>query len=126
MPEITFEQASELADMIIAEIQDEFKDKYISHNLINTIKVDYLQGQIVIDIPALKYDINEFTKTGKIIYKPDEYGNSYDELLETTGGFSKTHKDYLRKRVNKAIKMWQEKNQLTLKKQVTEVEQNER
>ena len=121
MSKITFEQASELADMIVAELKEEFKVKYISHNLINTIKVDYSNDKIIIDIPALKYDIEEYFKTGTIKY----IGGSYDEDLEATGGFSGEHKNYLYKRIMKAVKMWQEKNQLDLKKQVTEVKQNE-
>ena len=125
--EITFTDALDLEQLILEEIKEEFQDKYISHNLINTIQVTYdlHRGRIVIDIPAKMYDINHYNKTGEIIYGPKMIDgiayNSYDDLLETTGGFSGLHKNYLIVRVLNAIRLWEGKHEFELKKESKEV-----
>ena len=45
----------------------------------------------------------EFSKTGKIVYT---YNGSYASQVDVTGGFSKEHKDYINRCIDKSVREW--------------------
>lgn len=96
-----------LADIIVKNIREEFQEKHLSGNLADTIRVEKYNGSDGIGydvvIPAETYDIKEFSKTGKIVYT---YNGSYASQVDVTGGFSKEHKDYINRCIDKSVREW--------------------
>ena len=64
----------------------------LSQNLINTINVYQTDNGWAIDIPAECYDISLYNKKG-IIVKTGK--GSYAQSVDKSGGFSKTHKNFI-------------------------------
>ena len=93
-----------LAWLIQDEIQKEFSVYYLSGNLKKSVKIEKNGGNgYNITIEAPRYDIKEYKRTGVKISKPGSYASSVNE----TGGFSKHHKDYVNKCIERALQRWE-------------------
>ena len=98
-----------LAMLIEEEIKQEFSSAFLTGNLKRTIRIEKnSDGGYNIIIPAQRYDISEWKRTGVIRYVPGSYADAVDK----SGGFSGTHKNYAERCVKKAIDKW-----LALKKE---------
>lgn len=104
-----------LKDIIIENLKKEFEVKHLSKNLINTIYVEEVNGEIRINIPAKTYDILTYKKKGVIIYTGK---GSYAEKLNKEGShyYSQSkasignHKGFIDRIINISIQMWLEEN----------------
>ena len=97
---------NKLADFIVQNIYDNFSIKYISKNLVDTINISYNEsGDFVIDIPAKIYDLALWQNKHVIVYTGQ---GSYANLVNKTGGFSRTHRDYIEIAIDKGISAWLE------------------
>lgn len=93
-----------LATLIKKEIQEEFSNKKITGNLANTITIEKnSKNEYNIIIPAEKYDLKEWDKHKVIKKDPIK---SYANAVNETGGFSKTHKGYVERAIEKAVVKW--------------------
>jgi hypothetical protein len=98
-----FKMKYKLMRYIKEGIEESFGDKYITHNLINTITITTTETGFNLEIPAQMYDFKEWNRNRVVV----PYGNgSYAQRVNKTGGFSKTHKNYVEKAINKAIRRW--------------------
>lgn len=93
----------ELAKCIEEAFREEFRNVHLSKNLVNTMKIEVTDTGVVIDIPAMKYNMKKFRETGVIKYY---YRGSYAEQINNTGGLSGKHKDYIEECINKGIQKW--------------------
>ncbi|MBR6515947.1 MAG: hypothetical protein IKT40_03735 [Bacilli bacterium] len=106
------ESKANLMNYIKENIEKNFSDKYITHNLINTIKIIPTETGFKLEIPAKMYDFKEWNKNKVIV----PYGNgSYAQRVNKTGGFSGEHKNYIEKAINEAIHRWLKENNYKLK-----------
>ena len=80
---------NELKDIIIRKIKEEFALYHLTGNLVNTIKVEQLNDQIKIEIPAPVYDMLLYKTQKVIIHKKT---GSYASLLNEEGSFAGHHK----------------------------------
>ena len=104
-------------------IEEDFAITYLSGNLRDTTKVYKVNNNsFVVHIPAKVYNINLYRKKGIIVYgdnahktnyskdlksyKPLHQG-SYAEAVNTSGGFSKKHKNYVERALDKALSVLQ-------------------
>lgn len=102
--ELQKEDKELLAQLIIRNIEANFAVKHISKNLIKTIKVEFKDnGDFFIDIPAQIYDLKLWNEKKAIVYSGK---GSYANLVNKTGGFSKTHKNYVEIAIDNAIVQW--------------------
>ena len=102
--ELEKEDKALLVQLIISNIEANFATKYISKNLIKTIKVEFKDnGDFFIDIPAQIYDLNLWKDKKAVVYTGK---GSYANLVNKTGGFSKTHKNYIEIAIDNAIAQW--------------------
>ena len=93
-----------LAMLVEDEIKKEFSTYYLSGNLKNSVKIEKNQSNgYNITIAAPRYDIREYKRTGTKIPKPGSYAADVDK----TGGFSKMHKGYAEKCVERALTRWE-------------------
>lgn len=93
-----------LAKLIVDELKKEFENVHLSKNLINTIKIYSDKDNWVVEIPAVMYDFKTYFSKGVIV--PYNGDDSYAELINKTGGFSKKHKNYVENCINSAIQQW--------------------
>lgn len=109
---ITQEDLQELARIIIENIRKDFELKHLSKNLINTIYVTELDGEIKIHIPAETYKMFLYMRKGVVVH--DGKG-SYANTLNEHGSeikFGKydlhpgNHKGYVDEAINKALITW--------------------
>ncbi|WP_281512134.1 hypothetical protein [Mammaliicoccus vitulinus] len=101
---ITKELKKDLANRIAEKIKHEFSIIHFSGNLADTINIYETQEGWAIEIPAEMYDIDLYAKTGRIQYLNN--GLSYANDVNTSGGFSQKHKNYINRCINKAIEEW--------------------
>ena len=108
-----------LRDIIIRNLQEEFQEKHLSGNLINTIKIENLGDKINIHIPAQVYNMSLYQSQGVVVHTGR---GSYASKLDKTGsefyiypnrgskGSFKikpgNHKGYIDKIIDKSIKEW--------------------
>lgn len=92
-----------LSRYILEEIRKEFDLKHLSGNLARTMKITNRNGNVSIEIPADKYDINIYKKTGTIVYKGH---GSYADKLNQYGSMYGNHKGFVDRAVDAAIKRW--------------------
>lgn len=93
-----------LAQLIISNIEANFAVKHISKNLIKTIKVEFKDnGDFYLDIPAQIYDLKLWNEKKAIVYSGK---GSYANLVNKTGGYSRTHKNYVEIAIDNAIAQW--------------------
>ena len=108
-----------LANIIVANIKEEFEIKHLSKNLVNTISVEMLGDEIKIHIPAQTYNMLLYQHKGVVVHtshgsyasKLDEEGSSFMIYPNDTrsGSFRtspRNHKGYIDKVINQAIQEW--------------------
>lgn len=106
---ITVQMKERLAQLIVAKISENFSQKYITHNLIDNINITVRKENVIIEIPAQMYSFAEWNRNRVIV----PYGKgSYANLVNKTGGFSGTHKNYVEQAIDDALKIW--KNEIKL------------
>lgn len=92
-----------LALLIEDEIKKEFTFTHLTGNLKDTIRIEKNgnEGYNII-VSAKLYDIAKWKETGVKEYRPGSYASQVDK----TGGFSKKHKDYIDRCINRALDRW--------------------
>lgn len=114
-------ELEDLARIIQEKLKEEFADKHLSGNLINTIKIENNVDEIKIHIPAQTYNMLKYQQEGVIIHTGH---GSYASKLDTVGSeFYIYHKNtrkgsfkikphnhigYIDRVINKAIKEWRQ------------------
>jgi hypothetical protein len=93
----------ELAKCIEEAFREEFKIVHLAKNLVNTMKIEVVDGVVTIDIPAMKYNMKKFRETGIIKYY---YRGSYAEQINNTGGLSGKHEGYIEKCIETGVSKW--------------------
>lgn len=101
-----------LAEYIVEELQNEFKQIHYSGNLAATIIIEETEDGWRVEIPAQVYDL-KFYNQYKAIWPKGT--NSYANEVDITGGFSGKHKGYVDRCIANAISKWQQFFQLTVK-----------
>lgn len=93
----------DLIERIYWGLKKDFWDKYITLNLEKTIKIISTEDGFKIEIPARMYNFKEWNKNKVIV----PYGTgSYAQRVNETGGFSGTHKNYVERAIDEAIRTW--------------------
>lgn len=106
---MTTESASKLllAKILVKNLKKEFANVHLSGNLAETIKLvqKRLNGKIYyeVQIPAQIYDIGLYRKRGVIVHTG---AGSYADIVDSSGGFSGTHTDYVDRCIQKSIQEW--------------------
>ena len=120
---INEEDLQELARIIVNNIKKEFELKHLSKNLVNTIKVTEIDGEVKIHIPAQTYDMLLYREKGVI--KHTNKG-SYANQLNETGSvlylgkytiYPHNHIGFVEKAINDALQTW--KNSLNERYEMT-------
>ena len=93
----------ELAKCIEDEFKEEFRIVHLAKNLVNTMKIEVQDNNVIIDIPAMKYNMKKFRETGVVKYY---YRGSYAQQINITGGLSGKHEDYVEKCIERGIQKW--------------------
>ena len=109
---VSFEDKQLLAQIIVANLQEEFILKHLSGNLLDSIKIedDEASGNVRIIIDAPTYDMLVYLKDKVIVHN----GNgSYASALDEKGGqiFNKktgNHKGYVDEVIMKSIRTWKD------------------
>lgn len=96
-------ELSILAEKIKNKISKNFENIHLSGNLMNSIVVRRTTNGFEIDIPAEIYDLQKWYKEKVIVYTGE---GSYAQAVDTEGGFSGTHTDYVEKAIKEAIAEW--------------------
>lgn len=115
-----------LIECIFKEVLKEFKTLHFSGNLTDTMKLDYspVKKEFKLFIKAPVYDIAYYKETGIIIPPKNKTTNnkktwksknvvkhgSYAEQVNTYGGFSHKHTDYVSRCIKRGYDEWK-KNQ---------------
>ena len=97
------EMKQTLSRLILMEIKKEFDLKHLSGNLARTIKVAFRNGNVYIEIPAEKYNMALYKRTGTIVYTGK---GSYASKIDRYGSKYHHHKGYIDNAVNVAIQKW--------------------
>lgn len=96
-----------LAKILVKNLKKEFANVHLSGNLANTIKLvqKRVNNEVYyeVQIPAQIYDIGLYRKRGVIVHTG---AGSYADIVNTSGGFSGTHTDYIDRCVQKSIQEW--------------------
>lgn len=108
-----------LANIIVRRLQEEFDAKHLSGNLVNTITVTNIGGEIQINIPAQTYNMLLFQQKGVVVHtsngsyasKLDEEGSSFMVYPQGTrkGSYRispRNHKGYINKILELSIQEW--------------------
>ena len=104
MARITDGDIRKLGELIAENVKANFREVHLSGNLMNGISV-FRQGDgIVVEIPAVRYDIDKFRKDRVVVQRPAE--GSYAEEVNQSGGFSGFHEGYVEKAVRDGIVQW--------------------
>lgn len=103
----------DLAYKIAEELQNEFAEIHLSGNLLNSIVVKSTENGAVVEIPAQMYDLDLYFETGQIVHNQGDV--SYASLVDTTGGFSRKHTNYVERCIRRAINRWKTENGLQIK-----------
>lgn len=89
---------NDIANDIVGSIGYNFEDKYITHNLVDSIYIVDNGDDIEIHIPAPQYDFSEWKKGKFVLYNGG--AKSYASYVnDISGGFSGLHYNF----VNNAI-----------------------
>ena len=118
---ITRRELEMLSFIILRKLQEEFEIKHLSKNLINTVRIEMLEDEIKVNIPAQTYNMLEFKRSGVIVHtshgsyasKIDEEGSSFmiypnDTKAGSFRTYPRNHKGYVNRIINSAIKEWKE------------------
>lgn len=112
-------ELDKLANLIVQKLKEEFSNKHLSGNLINTIKIENLGDQITINIPAKTYNMLLYQREGVVVHtsngsyasRLDETGSEFYAYPQGTKKGAKriaphNHKGYIDKVINQAISEW--------------------
>ena len=106
------------ANLIVQYIKDDFEDKHLSKNLINSISVEKTADGISVIIPAEKYNMPLFIREGVVVHSGT---GSYASKLNDTGSVIRfprsgpgrpkekkvgNHIGYVDNAIHKAIETW--------------------
>lgn len=100
--------AFRLATQIMNNIRQEFANKHLSMNLVNTMTLEMTNDGCVIRIPAQVYNMGQYLKQGTIIYTGT---GSYAEALDIEGSYVLgrkigNHIGWIGRVVNQAVSTW--------------------
>jgi len=109
---ISLEDKELLAEIIVANLQEEFINKHLSGNLLDSIniEVDEASGNVKVIIDAPVYDMLEYLKHGTIVHtNRGSYASSLNEyggqiLNKRTGN----HIGYVDMAIMKSVRTWKE------------------
>lgn len=134
MAEITHEDLQELAMIIVKKLQEEFRIKHLSGNLVNTIQIVNLQDRVQVIIPAQTYNMLLFQTKGVVVHtshgsyasKLDKEGSSFMTYPNGSRKGSRrikpgNHQGYVDKIVDEAVNEWMKKDGTFDTKKVTEI-----
>lgn len=119
---ISNQELEKLANLIVLKIREEFGEKHLSGNLMNTIEIKVADGDIQVVIPAKTYNMLTYLHEGVIVHtshgsyasKLDKTGSEffiYPKSVEKgrKGSFKikpHNHIGYVERVINSAIKEW--------------------
>lgn len=108
MAETAFQLCFTLGQEIIKDIRQEFADKHLSMNLVNTMQFHVDPTGVVIKIPAQVYDQGIFIKQGAVVYTSNA---SYADALDKEGSYVLgrhigNHVGWVNKCVEKGVMRW--------------------
>lgn len=114
---ISDELLYDLKDLIIEEIKNDFKDKHLSKNLVNTISFEKTEEGLNIKIPAEIYNFYQFFSHGVVISKGiGSYASSLDEIGSEFMVYPEhgprfvakphNHIGYVERAINNALEKW--------------------
>ena len=106
-------ELSVLAEKIKNKIEANFEYIHLSKNLIDTIEVRKTTFGYEVDIPAEIYDLKKWYKEGVIVHTGE---GSYAQSVNTEGGFSGTHINYVEEAIKDAITEWQTEMKYNVRK----------
>lgn len=121
MPKLTQKDLRDFAFAIKNNIDQEFSNKYLTHNLVDTVQIVEGQDNIQVTIPAKIYNFYQYFKHGGvIIYRGggsyasqlDRYGSEFVYYPETGGRvFIKPHNHigYVDRVIDNSIVEWSSK-----------------
>lgn len=98
------DQLRALADLIAANVRANFEEIHLSGNLMDTIEVGKDFGYYMVRIPAVRYDLAKYRATHAIVYTPEK--GSYADEVDSRGGFSGRHVDYVDLSIKRALYQW--------------------
>lgn len=88
------EIADEIASGIVKRVQMDFEAVHLTGNLAATTTASRVSpNEVKVSIPAVRYNLSAFKKLGVIEYQPEK--GSYASTVNRTGGYSKTHTNYV-------------------------------
>lgn len=113
-------ELSLLASIIVKNLKEEFSLKHLSKNLINTIVVEEMAGEINIRIPAQTYNMLLYQEKGVVVHtshgsyasKLDKEGSSFmvypnGERKGSRRISPRNHKGYIDEVITAAIREWE-------------------
>lgn len=114
---ITKDQTRVLAELIVRNIGEEFSEKFLTGNLVNSIKIEEDSEGISIRITAPKYSFKEWflnkvikpTYKGSYAQQLDSQGShiiSYDKNGKRKYKYLGNHKGYIENCIKSAIDEW--------------------
>lgn len=104
MSTLTVEDLKELGYYIKEAIQEEFRFIHLSGNLANTVKIEIVDNKKVkVVIPAETYNLAEYRKNKVIVH---DHKGSYADIVNKTGGFSKTHQNFVDRCTQTGLQKW--------------------
>lgn len=92
-----------LKSYIIEQLQYEFSEIFLSHNLIDTMEIKEINDGYIIEIPAEVYDIDIYKNKKVVVYTGE---GSYADEVDISGGFSGKHKNYVDRAISKSMRKW--------------------
>lgn len=123
---ISNDALNELKDLIIEEIKNDFIDKHLSKNLVNTIYFKKTEEGYDIVIPAEIYNFYKFFKDGSIVPRgTGSYASELDQEGSTIMVYPHkgkrfllkpgNHVGYVDRAINSALERWLQKYKETIK-----------
>lgn len=117
---VSDEDLNTLANLIIQKIKENFNNKYMSKNLVNTISIEKTNSGIAVVIPAQTYNMLLFQQKGVVVHTGHgSYANQLNEVgseFYVYKGYNKkgskkvkphNHKGYVDNAIKEAIQEWQ-------------------
>jgi hypothetical protein len=119
MAEITQTELERLAQLLVKYIKEDFSDKHMSQNLIETIQIVAEKGEVKIIIPAQTYNMLLYQRKGVVVHTSN--GSYADKLNETGSEFfiypndtrqgsykiaPHNHVGYIQRAINSALAEW--------------------
>lgn len=128
MSVLSQQKIDRLKDLIIEEIKADFNQKYLSKNLVNTIRFEKTEDGYNIVIPAEVYNMYQYFTHGVIVSKgTGSYASSLDEMGSEFMVYPKNgkrfmskphnHIGYVERAIKNALQKWiQQEEDIKIKK----------